>query len=551
MKRVIGLFVFCSVLFIALSQIVSADELRLPVRVAVTDTNFASYIYDSVQFNNASDLEVLDTQSGQVFSGQNSDEFLKIKIKDYKFEVSTESSHMVFPLSSRLSIRSKSGRFIQINGLKRAGKQAEYRGVFEIVKSPDNSKFYVINLLDLESYLRGVVPNEMPVRFGLEALKAQSVAARNYVLASKAKDGEEFDVSDSVASQVYFGAGTEKELADKAVLETSGIVALSQEDEPILALYSSTSGGYSENYENAFADTKSKVFPSPELKPYLLGKSDNGHYSELNTEEDVREFYSNYPDTFDNDSPYFRWAREWTEPELENVLKQSLKDMSVTGFVSPKLSSADDFGKLQDIKVYKRGVSGKVMFIQVVTDKNIFMVSKELTIRRCFKKNGKALPSANFFVDKIDDDGEITYRFIGGGYGHGVGMSQWGAGKMSSLGYRYDEILNHYYSGIRLTTFPLYLRTNGEVKSQLFYSGLPHAWVYAEHDGSVGSVFAEINGETVEIELKNMPSKVKADVSPYIKKGFNEVRYFTKNDNLSPSLLKVYTEIRGEEDDGG
>ena len=548
MKRVIGLFIFCF-LFLFSCGIVNADELRTPVRVAVSDTSFASYIYDNVKFNNAFDLEVLDTESGQLFSGQPTDEFLNIKISNYKFEVSTESSSVVFPLSSRLSIRSKSGMFIQINGLKRAGKQAEYRGVFEIVKSPDSSKFYVINIIELESYLRGVVPNEMPVRFGLEALKAQSVAARNYVLASKAKDGEEFDVSDSVASQVYFGARTEKELADRAVLETSGIVALSQDDEPILALYSSTSGGYSENYENAFADVKSKVFPSPDPKHYLVGKSDNGHYSELSTEEDVREFYSTYPDTFDNDSPYFRWSREWTAPELENVLKHSVKDMSVTGFISPKLSSSDDFGKLQDIKVYKRGVSGKVMFIQIITDKNIFMVSKELTIRRCFKKDGKTLPSANFFVDKIDNGGEISYRFVGGGFGHGVGMSQWGAGKMASLGYRYDQILNHYYSGIRLTTFPIYIRSNGEVKSQLFYTELPNAWVYAEHDGSIDSIFAEINGETVEIDLKNMPSKVKADVSPYLKKGVNEIRYYTKNDNLSPSLLKVFTEIKDGNND--
>ncbi len=546
MRKIVVLVFIC---FMFLFTSAFAGDVLQPVRVAISDNNFISYVYDSLNFNNAYDLEVLDMRSGQMFSGKSSDELLVVKIKNDKFEITTESSSMTFPITDRLSLRSKSGRFIEINGLKRAGKQAEYRGIFELVKYKDNTKFYAINIIELESYLRGVVPNEMPVRFGLEALKAQSVAARNYVLASKAKEGEEYDVSDSVASQVYFGAGSEKDLADRAVRETMGIVALSETDEPILALYSSTSGGYSENYENAFADIRTQEFPSPEAKHYLKGRADNGHYSELSTEEAVREFYSNYPDTYDNDSPYFRWIREWTLPELENVLKNSVKDMSVTGFVSPKLNSPDDFGKLKDINILKRGVSGKVMFIQIITDKNIFVVSKELTIRRCFKKNGKALPSANFFIDKIDNDGEISFKFVGGGYGHGVGMSQWGAGKMSSLGYRYDEILNHYYSGIRLTTFPVLVRSNGDCRTQYFYSELPNAWVYVEHDGSMDSIFVQINGETIEIELKDMPSKVKADISRYITKGINEIKYFTENDYLSPSFIKVYTEIRGSNND--
>ena len=546
MKKVIGLILVFMLSFFASAM---AEDVLRPVRVVISDNNFISYVYDNLSFKNASDLDIVDLQSGQMFSGKSSDELLQIKIKDNKFEISTESSSMVFPVSDRLSLRSKSGNLIQIQGLSRAGKQAEYRGVFEIVKHKDNTKFYAINILELESYLRGVVPNEMPVRFGLEALKAQSVAARNYVIASKAKPGEEFDVSDSVASQVYFGAGSEKQLSDRAVRETNGIIALSQDDEPILALYSSTSGGYSENYENAFADTNTKEFPSPESKHYLVGKPDNGHYSILDSEEVIREFYSNSPDTFDNDSPYFRWNREWTLPELENVLKYSLKDMSVTGFVSPKLSSPDDFGNLKDIKILKRGVSGKVMFIQIITDKNIFVVSKELTIRRCFKKNGKALPSANFFIDRIDNDGAVSFKFIGGGYGHGVGMSQWGAGKMSSLGYRYDEILNHYYTGIRLTTCPVSLRTNGEEKTQYFYSELPNAWVYVHHDGSTDIVYVQINGELLEVDLKDKPNRVKADISLYIKKGINEIKYFTKNDFLSPSYIKVYTEIRGADND--
>ena len=124
-----------------------------------------------------------------------------------------------------------------VKNLKRAGQNAYYRGTFEITKAPQKvNQFNLINVLDLQSYLKGVVPNEMPVRFGLEALKAQAVLARSYVLKPRERNYHNFDVCDSVACQVYFGANTEKELSDKAVDETDNIVAMS-DNELVLALY--------------------------------------------------------------------------------------------------------------------------------------------------------------------------------------------------------------------------------------------------------------------------------------------------------------------------
>ena len=125
-----------------------------------------------------------------------------------------------------------------------------YHGAFEVVQHPDRKGFYLVNLVETQEYLKGVVPNEMPVRFGLEALKAQAVAARNYVLTPRTQAYKEFNVVDSVASQVYYGVNTEDDLATRAVMETDGIVAL-HNNEPILALYSSTAGGYTESYSNA------------------------------------------------------------------------------------------------------------------------------------------------------------------------------------------------------------------------------------------------------------------------------------------------------------
>ena len=112
-----------------------------------------------------------------------------------------------------------------VKDLKRAGKPALYHGAFELAKY-NNDKFNLVNMIEVEEYLKGVVPNEMPVEFGLNALKAQTVAARNYVLSPRVKSSPNYDVVDSVASQVYYGANTEKLLATQAVEETEGVVAL-------------------------------------------------------------------------------------------------------------------------------------------------------------------------------------------------------------------------------------------------------------------------------------------------------------------------------------
>ena len=238
----------------------------------------------------------------------------------------------------------------------------------------------------------------MPVSFGLEALKAQAVAARNYVLSPRTQAYKEFNVVDSVASQVYFGANTEDDLATRAVMETDGVVAL-YKDELILALYSSTAGGYTESYSNAFSDPQSKIFPAPN-KPYLTAVPDKEEFSPLNEEEKAKEFYESKVPSYDINSPYYRWTKEWTPKELEEVLKATLVAQSKTGFVFPAVNTNDDIGKIKDIKVMKRGTSGKAMEVEILTTRGCYTVLKELVIRRVFQKNGISLPSANVVFEK-------------------------------------------------------------------------------------------------------------------------------------------------------
>jgi stage II sporulation protein D len=128
-----------------------------------------------------------------------------------------------------------------------------YRGVVEVFGNTRNT-FTIVNELPLEDYLLGVVPNELsPTTFGqLEALKAQAVAARTYIVKNMGQfKNEGYDICDTDACQVYFGSGTEDPLATRAVNETRGVVA-TYNGQPINALYSSTCGGRTESVENIF-----------------------------------------------------------------------------------------------------------------------------------------------------------------------------------------------------------------------------------------------------------------------------------------------------------
>ena len=168
----------------------------------------------------------------------------------------------------------------------------------------------------------------------------------------------------------------------------------------ILAQYSSTAGGYTESYENAFSDPANKKFPSGR-KHYLMAKADMLTQSPLKTEEDVKNFYTTKPESYDIRSPYYRWQKEWSIEELNQVLARTLVEQSKTGFVNPKLEKTENFGKLLYIKPIRRGDSGKLMIVDIITDKGIFTAQKELVIRRLFQKDNISLPSANVVFDFV------------------------------------------------------------------------------------------------------------------------------------------------------
>ena len=559
---VLGLVIFALV-FITAPKNFAADSILgyQPVRVAIGNQNFQKYDYKTITIFGTSDVQMYDKTTHNLISTFPTDTPIEVNLNNGLFEFSSIQNEVNVDAFSEL-VQNKNivttsnnvilecqGGLLGIKDLKRKGRQALYRNSLEIVKKPKTDNFYVVNVLDIQDYLKGVVPNEMPTSFGLEALKAQAVAARNYVLSPRTKLVNEYDVVDSVASQVYFGANTEENLSNRAVNETEGIVA-SYNWNLILAQYSSTAGGYTESFANAFSDPTNKKFPS-NGRPYLVAKPDMIMQQPLRTEEDVINFYKSRPDTYDIRSPYYRWTKNWTKDELQDVLAKTLVSQSKTGFVTPKLEVSADFGELIDIKPRRRGDSGKLIDIDIITSTGTYTVQKELVIRRVFQKNNISLPSANVVFEFVyDENNNISeINAYGGGFGHGVGMSQYGAGFMGKeLKIPYDKILKHYYTGINLGTSPIILsayQSQREI-TQKFYLDYKNANLVVDNKFNLSKINLIVNGKEEVLYLQQGISPFRApitiNISHLLKKGENIITFCYPLDEGSAKGVRLYVE---------
>ena len=242
--------------------------------------------------------------------------------------ISADRSYTAVRVGGRVVVRNSRGkRMARSSGVLRvtgpngivgvADKPASYRDVIEL-RPGASGGVTAVNKVGLENYIRGVVPNESPAFWPLEALKAQAVAARSYALGTKQGCGEGpcppvFDHYDTVASQVYGGYSSENARTNRAVARTAGEV-LRHDGKVITAYFHSTSGGHTENNENIFICRTCKALP------YLRG---------------VR-------DPWDKHSPYHRWGPVYYSPS--------------------RLGAAMGVGRLRRVTINKRGVSGRIIY---------------------------------------------------------------------------------------------------------------------------------------------------------------------------------------------
>ncbi len=271
-----------------------------------------------------------------------------------------------------------------------------YRGIIEVREVM--GKLYFINEVNVENYLYSVVPSEMPSSWNIEALKAQAIAARTYTFyhLEKADKGKRlYDVDSSTRFQVYKGIGAEKPIPTKAVNETAGII-MTHNYEPILAYFHSTSGGLT-------ADDRD-VWEGNDF-PYL----------------------ESVPSKYERDSPHFRWKTVLSIYEIKAALLRKYRNV----------------GTIKKIGFKKK--NGRVSSVVVVHSNGTLDITGN-HFRLLFPP--KKLRSTYFISRKQGNSLYISGR----GWGHGVGMSQWGAKGMADSGMKCEKILRHFYRGISLTS---------------------------------------------------------------------------------------------------
>ena len=331
-----------------------------------------------------------------------------------------------------------------------------YRGVIEPFIKDGN--FTAVNIINIEEYLLSVVPSEMPAQWHIEALKAQAVAARTYALTrldARIEDG--FNLCDTVQTQVYRGVEAEHANTTRAVQETRGIMAF-HNGRLINAVYFSSSGGHTENSENVWTNNVpylrgvreiaetgymqwSRNFTLQQLTYFMAQNGHNignvtsvryRHASESNRVIELTFVGTNGTATYTNDG-IRRAFRHSAEGSLQST---NFTVNNITANTAPPEPPVAPAAYINVVDV--NGVSRRIAVSDISG-----MFGGDALIRKY------TMPSASSTsAQTVVNSGSIVIN--GRGWGHGAGMSQFGAQGMAEAGFTFRQILQHYYTDIEV-----------------------------------------------------------------------------------------------------
>ena len=432
------------------------------IRVALSTTGFTSLIHPSVSIRSAGEMTLRKWEEREVIAPHTIQTF-------------------TYPDDQLTRIYIESEAPIEILSISRqwpAGQNPMYEGRMEVATEPGG--FSIINILTLEDYLTAVVPSEMPASFGLEAAKIQAVTARSFAhneFFSNRHGSIGANVVDSVMSQVYNNIPP-TDISREAVAATKGQV-LMYEGAVISANFFSTSAGVTANAGDVWP--RNNVLPAP-TAPFLqtVRQYVGADFGDLSQEDQARVFFNTRDiNAFDDMSPWFRWDTQMTAAQVASSINAGLQERFQANPALIKTKGADGvfrsepvqtIGELVDISVVRRGAGGNIKELEVVGTENTLRIITEFNIRSLIApmdhtgtdetvllnrwdgsvlNNFTMMPSSFFTMERLTNgNGDILYvRFIGGGFGHGAGMSQYGARGMLNRGFSYIEVLEHFYTG--------------------------------------------------------------------------------------------------------
>ena len=360
-----------------------------------------------VSLSSTTDLEIVDPASERVLLSAVSGDSMMVSGTDVGLIAMSPQTAVE---ASVLRARASGQGFLRVNG-------QSYRGTV-LVRATTPGRLTVVNEVDMENYLLGVVPYEIG-RVGpelLEASKAQAVAARTYAIRYLGRrEALGFDVYATVDDQVYGGAEGEHPPVSEAVLATRGEI-LVYGGEPIEAFYHSTCSGRTAAIE--------EVWPTEEPRPYLVSVVDVDPATGV---------------AFDRRSSRFEWSQRWPADELQAILAETLADSLPAG--------VSEVGELRDFEVLERTPSGRIATMRITTSNGTFHVGRD-RIRWIFLTPEERILNSSMFdvqVERATDGTVAAVVAQGGGWGHGIGMCQVGAMGRATAGQDYRTILQAYY----------------------------------------------------------------------------------------------------------
>ncbi|PIQ26702.1 sporulation protein [bacterium (Candidatus Blackallbacteria) CG17_big_fil_post_rev_8_21_14_2_50_48_46] len=379
-------------LIFSLGAPAQAEE-DIPIRVGLAD----SVRQVSLRVSTSTPVEVLGNIGWQRLGHLSANTALQVDFNQGQIKVNIQSNNQTFK-ALRIGSTQQDGALVALNN-------AWYRGNLTLMPSSTRKGITVVNEVPLEHYLYSVVPSEMPSSWPLEALKSQAVAARTYAISSLGSyKNKGYDVVATTASQVYQGVKAESSLSTQAVAQTDGEI-MKHGGKPIHAYFHSCSGGQTESGVDLWA-------------PFAYLKS--------------------VPD-YDQASPKHIWNTELSQSEV----KAKLSNLGIR------------VGNILSLDPLKRTNSGRVKTMRVLGSQG------QKSVDGAKLRMALGLNSTFFNVGAINANGElqkqpdanatpVSFQFAGRGWGHGMGMSQWGARQLALNGHAYRNILQHYYQGVQI-----------------------------------------------------------------------------------------------------
>jgi stage II sporulation protein D len=391
----------------------------------------------------------------------------KIWVENDAGKVEGMSEHIFSPYNEKTASFTVHSVIIGVNFHWERSEDQVFRGKLRLII--EDNKITLVNILSVEEYLVSVISSEMSATSSEELLKTHAVISRGWLLAQMNKrgilsrgterynacfiTGDEivkwydredhinYDVCADDHCQRYQGitrASTPS--VEKAISETSGEV-LTFNGIICDTRYYKCCGGVSELFENVW---------EPVNHPYIRSIIDNdrmpeGYNINLKDEINAKLWITGNPEAFCNSTDkkvltqvlndydqetndFFRWKVKYSQADLSDIVKAR------TGI---------DFGIVTDLIPLERGVSGRIKRLRIEGSEKTMIIGKELEIRKALSRTH--LYSSCFFVEKLSDKSSILFTLNGAGWGHGVGLCQIGAAVMGSKGYKYQEILMHYF----------------------------------------------------------------------------------------------------------